>query len=260
MKLNKIKKLGYYTNNLETRETIYEVIYNTEEPECKFLIDTWDYYDTRDGSKVYKCDGTLREPRFADDIEVFEIKDTKYEVFGNSGAFLREVGKSYKERLTCKKDCDYWNEYDQDCECLGENHPCPRKCYIFKEKYPEKFPSKKCKTLTEQWRDGKLFGFHYVKEPKEKPEIHNVSCMDYLLDEYGVEVLAHVPSYDEYVELLKKLDKLKKQLDKAELVLKSIALNLTTDPKDMRVAIKDWCCDQACLNLVNNYFEGKEEK
>lgn len=53
------------------------------------------------------------------------------------------------------------------------------------------------KSLTEKWKDGELFGFHYVKVPKEKPEIHNVSCMDYLLDEYGVEVLAPVPSYDE---------------------------------------------------------------
>lgn len=52
--------------------------------------------------------------------------------------------------------------------------------------------------LTEQWRNGELFGFHYVKEPKEKPKIHNASCMDYLLDKCGVEVLAPVPDYDEW--------------------------------------------------------------
>lgn len=113
------------------------------------------------------------------------------------------------ERLTCKKDCDYWNEYDQDCEFLGENHPCPRKCRIFKEKYPEKFPNKKCK------------------------KSQNIQC---------------------------KKCKVAEQLDKAEWTLKSIAVNLTTDPADMRVIFKDWCCDQVCLNLVNKYFEGKEAK
>ena len=64
------------------------------------------------------------------------------------------------------------------------------------------------KTLTEQWRDGELFGFHYVKVPKEEPSIHNVSCMDYLLDEYGVEVLAPVPSYDKVKEMSKKIERL----------------------------------------------------
>lgn len=57
------------------------------------------------------------------------------------------------------------------------------------------------KTLTEQWREGELFGLHYVKIPKEEVCIHNVSYMDYLLDEYGVEVLERVPSYDEHNEL-----------------------------------------------------------
>ena len=57
------------------------------------------------------------------------------------------------------------------------------------------------KSLTEQWREGELFGFYYVKEPRDKPSIHNVSCMDWLLDEDGVEVLVKVPSYDEYLYL-----------------------------------------------------------
>ena len=52
------------------------------------------------------------------------------------------------------------------------------------------------KELTKKWKNGELFGHHYVKIPKEEASIHNVSCMDYLLDEYGVEVLAPVPSYE----------------------------------------------------------------
>lgn len=72
------------------------------------------------------------------------------------------------------------------------------------------------KTLTEQWRDGELFGFYYVKEPKEEPKIHNVSEMDYLLDEYGVEVLAPVPRYD-------KIKRLQEQLKEANEVIKYYA-------------------------------------
>lgn len=72
------------------------------------------------------------------------------------------------------------------------------------------------KTLTEQWREGEIFGFHYVKVPGEETEIHNVSCMDYLLDEYGVEVLGPVPSYDEYIELVSKTEQLEKNLEVSE--------------------------------------------
>lgn len=119
------------------------------------------------------------------------------------------------------------------------------------------------KTLTEQWREGTLkTGSYYIRiiTGVEKSDYFEGKKFCFWSDYEVEEVLAPVPSYDEYVELLKKLDELKKQLDKAESVLKTIALNLTTDPKDMRVAIKDWCCDQECLNLVNKYFEGKEVK
>ena len=93
------------------------------------------------------------------------------------------------------------------------------------------------KELTEKWKNGELFGFHYVKVPKEKPEIHNVSCMDYLLDEYGVEVIEPVPSYDMWTKHRKVLtkvqiencdlkimnEKLQEQLDIAVRALKEYA-------------------------------------
>lgn len=37
-----------------------------------------------------------------------------------------------KERITCRTHCIYWNSIDRDCEIYGENHPCPRKCAIYK--------------------------------------------------------------------------------------------------------------------------------
>ena len=105
MKLNEIKKVGIYTDDLRKRETIFEVIKNTdevwlkEEPECKLLIDTWSYDYTDDNdNKHYQCDGTLREPRFAEPTEVFEIRDIEYEVYGNSGGCMKEKKKTYKEK------------------------------------------------------------------------------------------------------------------------------------------------------------------
>lgn len=113
MQLNEIKKVGFYTDDLEKMETIFEVIENTdsvwlkEEPECKLLIDTWSYDYTDDNdNKHYQCDGTLVQPSFAEQIEVFEIEDMKYEVYGNSGACMREKRKTYKEKYLSLLDGD----------------------------------------------------------------------------------------------------------------------------------------------------------
>lgn len=112
MRLNEIKKVGFYTDNPKKRETIFEVIKNTdkvwlkEEPECKLLIDTWSYDYTDDNNKIYRCDGTLREPRFAEPIEVFEIKDMEYEIYGNSGGCMKEKKKTYKEKYLSLLDGD----------------------------------------------------------------------------------------------------------------------------------------------------------
>ena len=113
MKLNERKKVGFYTDDLKKRETIFEVIKNTdsvwlkEEPECKLLIDTWSYEYTDDNdNKHYQCDGTLVEPRFSEQIEVFEIKDMQYEVYGNSGARMMEKTKTYKEKYLSMLDGD----------------------------------------------------------------------------------------------------------------------------------------------------------
>lgn len=43
-----------------------------------------------------------------------------------------------KTRMTCKSYCELWNDIDKDCEAYGENHPCPRKCPLYKRKQYEK--------------------------------------------------------------------------------------------------------------------------
>lgn len=90
------------------------------------------------------------------------------------------------------------------------------------------------KTLTEQWRDGELFGFHYVKVPKEETGIHNVSSMDYLLDEHGVEVLSAVPRYEQFIGLMDDSKELDKAYDKINLLGKrlEIATNALKDIKE----------------------------
>lgn len=47
--------------------------------------------------------------------------------------WIKEGMIKYKKgRLSCKSHCFLWNSIDKDCEAFGDNHPCPRKCPIFK--------------------------------------------------------------------------------------------------------------------------------
>ena len=84
------------------------------------------------------------------------------------------------------------------------------------------------KTLTEQWKDGELDeGWYYVVREWED-EIHMLYFEgDYFLDtdvpldnDNIKEVLAPVPSYDEYIELIKKTEQLEKKLEIATKALK----------------------------------------
>lgn len=70
------------------------------------------------------------------------------------------------------------------------------------------------KTLTEQWCEGTLpDGFYYVVSKwSGKIEINDYydGCWQCLKEEYIKEVVATVPSYDEYKRLVRKTDKLEK--------------------------------------------------
>ena len=65
------------------------------------------------------------------------------------------------------------------------------------------------KTLTEQWRNGTLEeSMYYVKLPEEIiiANIYQLKQLDLVNDADEIEVLAAVPSYDEYKRLQKRIE------------------------------------------------------
>lgn len=65
------------------------------------------------------------------------------------------------------------------------------------------------KSLTEQWRDGELhFGFYYVKFPNEEPQTYSseyLKSFNVVKEAGRIDILAPVPSYDEYKKLAQKI-------------------------------------------------------
>lgn len=106
MKLNKLKHKGFYTTDLENRETIYEVIVNTDkewlkaEPDAKLLVDIWDYKYTDDNDrKCYTSEGTLNVVQHCQSETVYKVDDIGYKLYGNNGACLMEDKSTYKDRF-----------------------------------------------------------------------------------------------------------------------------------------------------------------
>ena len=65
------------------------------------------------------------------------------------------------------------------------------------------------KTLTEQWRNGTLEeSMYYVKLPEEIiiANIYQLKQLDFVNDADEIEVLAPVPTYDEYKRLQKRIE------------------------------------------------------
>lgn len=120
------------------------------------------------------------------------------------------------------------------------------------------------KELTEQWKNGTLpENWYYIHL---KSNCGNIDCITInYCDEDGVfeeypdedikEVLAPVPSYDEYNELVQKTHILEKQLEYAERTLKNIRILMTCDPSDMKEIDENFCANQLALETVNGYFE-----
>lgn len=100
MKVKDITETGFYTISeyVDTEnEQIFEVIKNTDEewvkenPDAKLLVDTW-YFDYKDGeTKIFQADGTLQVLYL--DLSNIDVEKTnrRFEVFGNMGAFLKEI-------------------------------------------------------------------------------------------------------------------------------------------------------------------------
>ena len=79
------------------------------------------------------------------------------------------------------------------------------------------------KELTEEWRNGTLDrGFYYIVSRSN--ETYLCALIDYKTEKHWVkQVLAPVPTYDQFVELTEKVEGLEKQLNEANDVLKQIA-------------------------------------
>ena len=81
------------------------------------------------------------------------------------------------------------------------------------------------KELTEQWRNGTLEeNRYYVKLPKEIiiANIYQLKQLDLVNDADAIEVLAAVPDYNKYNQLVSKTYKLKKRLKIAKKALDDI--------------------------------------
>ena len=73
------------------------------------------------------------------------------------------------------------------------------------------------KTLTEQWRNGTLEeNMYYVKLPEEIiiANIYQLKQLDLVNDADEIEVLAPVPSYDEYKRLQEQIKDYEKTLNR----------------------------------------------
>lgn len=68
-------------------------------------------------------------------------------------------------------------------------------------------------------------------------------------------VLAPVPTYGQFVDVSKKVEELKQQLEYAERTLKNIRILMTCDPSDMKEIDENFCANQLALETVNGYFE-----
>ena len=102
MQLNEVTKIGFYTADNQ-RMVVYEVLENTDDTlsDEPLLVDEWNYEYTDDnGIRHYEADGCMRNVQnYADNIEVEEITDTSYTIYGNSGALMCENKPTYKEKF-----------------------------------------------------------------------------------------------------------------------------------------------------------------
>lgn len=94
------------------------------------------------------------------------------------------------------------------------------------------------KSLTELWKDGTIKrGFYYLKTK----HVYDNEDIDYLWEDHfraGIaknpleEVLAPVPSYDHFSQLVKKVEQLQKQLNEANDIIKEYVETTPKVPND----------------------------
>lgn len=130
-------------------------------------------------------------------------------------------------------------------------------------------PSKKCKTLTEQWRDGTLLmGYYYVsKLPSyggEAIEYLDDDCSFGLGEDIIQEVLAPVPYYEKVKEMSQKIERL--EFDNGALEISRDELEKKLNKAEDAIKEAYWKCEncykgvcQYCLNSgVRCYMQGNK--
>lgn len=104
------------------------------------------------------------------------------------------------------------------------------------------------KELTEQWRNETLErDFYYIVSRSN--DMYFCALIDYKTEKHWVkEVLAKVPTYEQFVELTEKVDSLESRLKDAEEALKDFCDDCTLP--------KCWGCDEDCVGWkALHYFE-----
>ena len=100
MKIKDIIETGFYVfPSLENTEdeVIFEVIKNTdeawvkEEPKATLLVDEWCFDSIDEGHRIYQTSGNLQTLYL--DLANCDVEKTnrRFKVFGNMGAFLKEL-------------------------------------------------------------------------------------------------------------------------------------------------------------------------
>lgn len=118
MKIKDITETGFYIM-LAYKDTedeiIYEALENTDKewlkdnPDEKIVIDEWYFDHEENGKKVYQTSGGI----YALGLDLAEIEvekvDGRYEIYGPSGAFLKELPTTLKKVATLKilVECRY---------------------------------------------------------------------------------------------------------------------------------------------------------
>lgn len=113
------------------------------------------------------------------------------------------------------------------------------------------------KELTDKWERGELhIGAYYLKLISGALQVDFFEGLKfcYFNSEDIEEVLAPVPTYDQFVDVSKKVEELKLQLEYAERTLKNIRILMTCDPSDMKELDENFCANQLALETVNGYF------
>ena len=116
------------------------------------------------------------------------------------------------------------------------------------------------KTLTEQLREGTLdFGYYYVKLPNERPQIYHsgyLTSFTAVKDAGRIEIIAPVPSYEQFIGLMDDSKELDKAYDKINLLGKKLAIATKALEEYAETETYDWIDSQVVAIQALKEMEG----